>query len=212
MFTRAYDAIMCGMFVQGRYTNAFDTTQLSDTILNAKDYSGAIRSLSLGGSASDYGGHTKKAGAMPPFSYFSNTISTDSEGNTALFPDTDSTTHSYEDYSIGTSTAPSGWQALTLSSGSSEYFDSETNEYVCTSKIAWSNTSTSEKTVYGIAVRYKSYYKINNSSNVQLDTFLIAREHFAQPVTVPVGGSIKLSLTYRVGRHGVRIDSANGGV
>lgn len=210
MFTRAYDVIMCGMHVAGRYTDAFKRTELSDTILNAKNYAGTIRSLNLAGAGTHYGGGLDKAGTPP----FANFIGSTGVGETALFPDEDSSEPDYEDYQTIDVSVPTGWTSLTLSE-SSESFDAATNEYVCIVKTMFSNTSGAEKTVYGIAIRYKTGYKssLDPSSGTTLsDYFLIAREHFASPITVPAGGTIKLSLTYRVSRHGVRIENANGGV
>ena len=208
MFTRAYDAIMCGMYVVGRYDNAFDRTQLSDTILNAKDYNGNIRSLNLAG-AQNYYGSASVANFQPPFSYFSN--STTNPGGTSMLPDENSTEPDYEDYQTQSASDHEGWTYV-VSSESSEVFDDTTNEYVCTVKSILTNSSGSEKTVYGIAIRENVGLSTSLSQKSNATTYLIARERFAQPVTVPNGGTIKLSLTYRVGRHGVRIDNANGGV
>lgn len=203
MFTRAYDATMCGRYVNGLYTGAFDTTALSDTsVLNCKDCNGYIRCV--------YSLPVERK--MPMVHIASNAGG--SAGGTILFPDTDSTTPTYEDYACpdwqpNTQPTSSIWKFIAVVN--TEEYDSNANEFVRTAKVRWTNNSATERTVYGIKVLYYGKYALS-ATNFYDDTFLIAREHFETPVTVPAGEILELTLTYRVSRHGVRIDNANGGV
>lgn len=149
--------------------------------------------------------------AAGPFEWFyaqGGAIAT--SGSTYVIPDEDSTPPSYDDYQITGGSIPSGWGFN--GAQTSEEYDETNNEYVITRSWLYNNSGTTAKTVYGLKVGYYAYYHNATNQGWASDNFLIAREHFENAVTVQPGEIVKLTLTYHVGRHGVRIDGANGGV
>lgn len=204
MLTRAYDAIMASIQVP-MITNEnvdFNKSAIDDSVLNCKDYSGNIRCIAhptwySSNNMSDYG----FSGRQIPFCAWR----TDYIDFSTLLPDEDESDPSYEDY-IVTNGNPSGW---TLSSSYylfSKEYDPDTKEIVCSVTVLWQNTSGAAKTVYGVSVRNKFFYR-NNFNNLPnssyLTYFLTCREHFASPVVVEDQGIISLTFTWRVGRAGL---------
>lgn len=204
MLTRAYDAIMAALQVP-MITNQnvdFNTSAIDDSVLNCKDWNGKICCLAT---ASWYTGNNIRdyaiSGRQFPFSSWE----TRHYDFSTLLPDEDGSDPSYEDYSVSNE-IPSGW---TLSSSSylfSKSYDPDTKEFVCSVTILWQNTSGAAKTVYGVSVRSRFFYRdgYNSSTNSNyMSYFLVCREHFAAPVVVEDQSIISLTFTWRVGRAGL---------
>lgn len=204
MLTRAYDAIMASLQVPMMVNQDvdFNKSTIDDSVLNCKDYNGTIRCLAApswynGSNVSDYG----ISGRCIPF----NSWNTQYYDYSTLFPDEDESDPSYEDYSAPNG-IPSGWTLSSSAYSFSKEYDSNTKEFVCNVTVLWQNTSGTAKTVYGVSVRsrffYRNYYSSSPSTSY-MDYFLVCREHFAAPVVVDDQGIISLTFTWRVGRAGL---------
>ena len=122
-----------------------------------------------------------------------------------LLPDEEESAPDYEDYSVANGT-PSGWTVSSQYPSFSKSYDPETKEFVCSVTVLWQNTSGAAKTVYGVSVRSKFFYRngfSNSTSSSYMVYFLVCREHFASPVVVEDQGIISLTFTWRVGRAGL---------
>ena len=200
MLTRAYDAIMASLQVP-MITNQnvdFNNTTIDDSVLNCKDYSGAVKTVL---SPSYYNGsqmtNTTHDAYYYPFARWHVSV------NSCLFPDEEESAPDYEDYSV-TNGTPSGWTASSQNPSFSKSYDPDTKEIVCNITVLWQNTSGAAKTVYGVKVRYQSPYRSSYSDQRgNYDYFLACREHFASPVVVDDQGIISLTFTWRVGRAGL---------
>ena len=202
MLTRAYDAIMASLQVP-MITNQngdFNNTTIDDSVLNCKDYNGAVRAVF---SPCYYNGtlmdSTSVQGIYYPFSLWR------VNDNSTLLPDEEESAPAYEDYSVANGT-PSGWTASSKQVSFSKSYDPDTKEFVCSVTLLWQNTSGASKTVYGVKARcsypYRQNYSSTSSSNTK-DRFLVCREHFPAPVVVEDQGIISLTFTWRVGRAGL---------
>lgn len=221
MLTRAYDTIMAALQVPMlAYTNSpdYDTSSVQDSLLNCKSISGTVRNIfcsSYKNSATSttYGSYYNSSTVtasnvceVAPFSKFAQSTSPSVTDN-VVFPDEDSSTPSYEDYS-STAVTASGWTAYSPSPATStKTYDSTTKEFVITITANYQNTSGSSKTVYGIKIiklhPYRSSATSGTSGTPSTDSFLLCREQFAEPITVPANGIVVLNFTYRVGRGGI---------
>ena len=202
MLTRAYDAIMASLQVPmiSNKNVDFNDSAIDDSVLNCKDYSGAVRSVSsssnYNGSAMDY---TNFRAHNYPFAYWHVTNSNYSW----MLPDEEESAPDYEDYSVAYQT-PSGWTLSSSQPSFEKTYDPNTKEIVCSVTMLWQNTSGSAKTVYGVKVRCQFYYRSNyDSTSTTSTSFLVCREHFAAPVVVENQGIISLTFTWRVGRAGL---------
>ena len=204
MLTRAYDAIMASLQVPMIVNKNvdFNTSAIDDSVLNCRDYNGDIRCIGPFGTydsnnMTDYG----VSGRYIPFCSWR----TDYYDFSTLLPDEDGSDPSYEDYSVPNE-KPSGW---TLSSSHylfSKEYDPNTKEFVCNVTVLWQNTSGTAKTVYGVSVRNRFFYRRGYNSGPSTSysiNFLTCREHFASPVVVDDQGIISLTFTWRVGRAGL---------
>lgn len=200
MLTRAYDAIMASLQVLMIVNQNvdFNDSAIDDSILNCKDYSGAVRTvMSPGYSAGSSISNVNISAYFYPFAqwYVSN--------YSCLLPDEEESAPDYEDYSV-TNGTPSGWTVSSSYPSFQKTYDPNTKEIVCSVTMLWQNTSGAAKTVYGAKVRCRYYYRPSYSSNnPQYKDFLICREHFAAPVVVEDQGIISLTFTWRVGRAGL---------
>ena len=202
MLTRAYDAIMASLQVP-MITNKnvdFNNGTIDDSVLNCRDYSGSVRCVFLGtiynGNTISYG--TTVSSLNIPFSFWQ-----PHSGNSVLLPDEDSSSPSYEDYSVPNN-IPSGWTVSSSGVSFEKTYDLDTKEIVCSVRMLYQNTSGAAKTVYGVKVRgYYNYRTSYSSSSAGSDYFLVCREHFASPVVVEDQGIISLTFTWRVGRAGL---------
>ena len=202
MLTRAYDAIMAAIQVPMIIDQNvdFNNTAIDDSVLNCKDYSGAVRTiLSPGYSSASSTGYVNGFSIYAfPFTYWlTNSWS-------CLLPDEEEFAPDYEDYSVPNGTPP-GWTGSSQYPSFSKSYDPGTKEFVCSVTVLWQNTSGAAKTVYGVKVRCEYYYRSNYSStsNSNYGYFLLCREHFASPVVVEDQGIISLTFTWRVGRAGL---------
>lgn len=202
MLTRAYDAIMASLQVP-MITNRnvdFNNSAIDDSVLNCRNYSGAVRCVFLG---TFYDGVTITFGSTVssmciPFAYWST-----ANAQTVLLPDEDSSSPSYEDYSVSNG-VPSGWTVSSSGISFEKTYDLDTKEIVCSVTVLWQNTSGAAKTVYGVKVRcYYTYRKSYSNTSAYFDYFLACREHFAAPVVVEDQGIISLTFKWRVGRAGL---------
>ena len=203
MLTRAYDAIMAAFQVPMIINQNvdFNNTTIDDSVLNCKNYDGIVRTIfpnsSFNGSALQGWGI---AGYFIPFAYWQ----TDNEYSN-LLPDEEESAPAYEDYSVANGT-PSGWTASSKQVSFSKSYDPDTKEFVCSVTVLWQNISGAAKTVYGVSVRNKFFYRTSYNmsiSSAYMAYFLTCREHFAAPVVVEDQGIISLTFTWRVGRAGL---------
>lgn len=202
MLTRAYDAAMAALQVPMFLDNEvdFNDTTIDDSVLNCKDWNGAVKT-------------------MLPSSYYRNATMTSVEhfksplypfahwgmnsNASCLLPDEEASVPDYEDYSVANG-IPSGWTVSSQYPSFSKSYDTNTKEIICNITVLWQNTSGAAKTVYGVKVRYKGYYRVYSAStNDSYSYFLACREHFAAPVVVEDQGIISLTFTWRVGRAGL---------
>ena len=200
MLTRAYDAIMASLQVP-MITNQnvdFNNTTIDDSVLNCRDYNGAVRSILSSG---QYDGSSMNGVSIDSYSY--PFASWGVSNHSCLLPDEEESIPDYEDYSVPNG-IPSGWTSSSQNVSFSKSYDPDTKEFVCSVTVLWQNTSGAAKTVYGVKVRcagrYRSSY--DNPSYTAL-SFLVCREHFASPVVVEDQGIISLTFTWRVGRAGL---------
>lgn len=199
MLTRAYDAIMASLQVP-MITNQnvdFNASAIDDSVLNCKDYSGAVRTI-----LSNYynGSGINSLNLEIYFFPFSGWRVND---YSCLLPDEEESAPDYEDYSV-TNKTPSGWTTSSQHPSFSKSYDPDTKEIVCSVTVLWQNTSGAAKTVYGVKVRCEQFYRQTYNSTSQYHThFLVCREHFAAPVVVEDQGIISLTFTWRVGRAGL---------
>ena len=204
MLTRAYDAIMAALQVP-MITDKnvdFNNTTIDDSILNCKDYSGAVRTIMApgysGGSSMGY------VNSFPtyaiPFTYWL------VHNWSCLLPDEEESAPDYEDYSVPSRT-PSGWTVSSSAPSFGKTYDPDTKEIVCSITVLWQNTSGAAKTVFGVKVRCNNYYRPShsntNANSSNHTSFLLCREHFTAPVVVEDQGIISLTFTWRVGRAGL---------
>ena len=200
MLTRAYDAIMASLQVPmiSNQNVDFNNTTIDDSVLNCKDYNGAVRTIRSSGrydGSAMYG--VSNDGYNYPFaSWGVNNYS-------SVLPDEEESAPDYEDYSVANRT-PSGWTVSSQYPSFSKSYDPVTKEIVCSVTVLWQNTSGAAKTVYGVKVRCGVSYRASyNSTNNNSSSFLLCREHFASPVVVEDQGIISLTFTWRVGRAGL---------
>lgn len=202
MLTRAYDAIMASLQVP-MITNQnvdFNTSAIDDSVLNCKDYAGAVRAIQSPGY---YDGSEIKVISLSvyegyPFVYWH------VNGNSCLLPDEEESAPDYEDYNVANGT-PAGWTISSQHPSFSKSYDPDTKEFVCSVTVLWQNISGAAKTVYGVKVRCGGYCRSNYNSSGKSSpvNFLVCREHFAAPVVVDDQGIISLTFTWRVGRAGL---------
>lgn len=201
MLTRAYDAIMAALQVPMITSGNVDFNQnaIDDSVLNCKDYSGAVRNPI---SPSYYDGSTMNYindyGYLYPFAHWN------VKSYSCLLPDEEESAPDYEDYRVPNGN-PSGWTVSSQYPSFSKSYDTNTKEIVCNVTVLWQNTSGAAKTVYGVKVRCASHYRVSQSSlgSVGNTQVLVCREHFASPVVVEDQGIISLIFTWRVGRAGL---------
>ena len=200
MLTRAYDAIMASLQVMMIVNQNvdFNTSAIDDSVLNCKDCKGNVRTVASPGYYSGSSTSTLNISAYYyPFAqwYVSN--------YSCLFPDEEESAPDYEDYSV-TNGTPSGWTVSSSYPSFQKTYDPNTKEIVCSVTTLWQNTSGAAKTVYGVKVRCRYYYRQSDASaNTAYGDFLVCREHFAAPVVVEDQGIISLTFTWRVGRAGL---------
>lgn len=211
MLTRAYDAIMMAytspmitISGQGMYS-----TTLNDQYMNYKDGTGTVRNVMhtwyMNASSISYTNASLPSYTTLPFAYFSVTPS--SQG-TFFYPDEDSSTPSYEDYTCITTAMPTGWKVATsnLLGAITTSYDASTGEFVSSVTMMFQNTSSSAKTVYGIRVRGTTYYRSSETATTVSSTYLsyplLCREKLPSPISVAPNGIISLTFTWRVGRAG----------
>lgn len=218
MFTRAYYTIAKAVLTPVVFSSAdFSTSELSMRYLNCKDTRGNIRSIMPVSGVNTSGGFSivsvsvsdvYKFYEMRPFSYFMATksVSTSLSNGGGLMPDTDDSEPAYEDFSVANSIFTG-----TMDSVVATYtYDEDTDERVFSTSASWSNGTGSAQTVYGIKVIQAAPYRNNQTvMSPSSATFLICREKFDAPVTVPADGIIKLTFTWRVGAMGVTDPSAS---
>lgn len=202
MLTRAYDAIMASLQVP-MITNQngdFNASAIDDSVLNCKDYSGAVKNVFSPGYYSTRMDGTSVQGIYYPFSLWR------VNDNSTLFPDEEESTPDYEDYIVPNGT-PSGWTISSQYPSFSKSYDPGTKEIVCSVTMLWQNTSGASKTVYGVRTRvlypYRPYSNSTGIGSSNIGRFLTCREHFASPVVVEDQGIISLTFTWRVGRAGL---------
>lgn len=201
MLTRAYDAIMASIQVPMITTNQnvdVNDNTIDDSVLNCKDYSGNVRTISSPGyyNNSEFNSLSTPCSIQPFASWAIN-------NNSCLLPDEEESAPDYEDYSV-TNGTPSGWTVSSQHPSFNKTYDPDTKEFVCSVTALWQNTSGAAKTVYGVKVRCKFYYRASYSSHASNNGyFLVCREHFPSPVVVEDQGIISLTFTWRVGRAGL---------
>lgn len=201
MLTRAYDAIMASLQVPMILNQNvdFNTSAIDDSVLNCKDYSGAVRTVL---SASGYTGSSMNTANYHAFDlpFAAWHVSTQYSN---LLPDEEESTPDYEDYSVPNG-IPSGWTVSSTYPSFRKTYDPDTKEFVCSVTMLWQNTSGAAKTVYGVKVRCQHYYRsAYGTTNTSRTDYLVCREHFASPVVVEDQGIISLTFTWRVGRAGL---------
>lgn len=201
MLTRAYDAIMASLQVPMIISQNvdFNSSSIDDSVLNCKDYAGNIRCVLTVLFATNGFYQSNLSSNYIPFCGWN---VNDINWNT-LLPDEDASEPNYEDYAVTTDT-PSGWTASSSTPSFTKEYDNDTKEIVCSVTTLWQNTSGAAKTVYGVKVRGKYYYRQSYSSTgLNIFYLLLCREHFASPVVVEDQGIISLTFTWRVGRAGL---------
>lgn len=200
MLTRAYDAIMASLQVP-MITNQnvdFNTSAIDDSVLNCKDFSGAVRSILSSG---QYNGSSMNGVNIDSYSYPFASWGVNNYSN--VLPDEEESAPDYEDYSVANG-IPSGWTVSSQYPSFSKLYDPGTKEIVCSVTVLWQNTSGAAKTVYGVKVRCAGRYRSSyNNPSYNALSFLVCREHFASPVVVEDQGIISLTFTWRVGRAGL---------
>ena len=201
MLTRAYDTTMAALQVPMILDNNadFNESAIDDSVLNCKNYNGTVRTMAP---ASYYSGASLNYltiyNRFYPFSHW-----TVDSNYSCLLPDEEESTPDYEDYSVPNG-IPSGWTSSSQNVSFSKSYDPDTKEFVCSVTVLWQNTSGAAKTIYGVKVRCRCYYRpYSGSPNNIEDYFLICREHFPSPVVVEDQGIISLTFTWRVGRAGL---------
>ena len=203
MLTRAYDTIMASFQVPMILNENvdFNVSAIDDSILNCKDYAGNIKCVcSACFSNNSFANLTLKNTYYPFASWHPN-----NSDYITLLPDEEESAPDYEDYSVPNG-IPSGWAVSSSYPSFQKTYDPDTKEIVCSVTVLWQNTSGAAKTVYGVSVRNKFYYRNSYNtgiSNGYVTNFLICREHFASPVVVEDQGIISLTFTWRVGRAGL---------
>ena len=200
MLTRAYDAIMASIQVPMIINQNvdFNNTTIDDSVLNCKDYNGAVKTIY---SAGYYDGSAINRPSI--YAYRTPFAAWAVNSNSCLLPDEEASAPDYEDYSV-TDGTPSGWTVSSQNPSFSKSYDPDTKEIVCSVTVLWQNTSGAAKTVYGVKVRCRHEYRQSyNNSNSATEAFLVCREHFAAPVVVEDQGIISLTFTWRVGRAGL---------
>ena len=201
MLTRAYDAIMASIQVPALLDNNvdFNDTTIDDSVLNCKDYNGYVRTML---SPCYYRNAAIGSQSFSPSFYpFASWVVGDN--GSCLLPDEEESAPGYEDYSAPNGT-PSGWTVSSQYPSISKSYDIDTKEIVCNVTMLWQNTSGAAKTVYGVKVRCRSYFRTQAAStNSSFTYFLTCREHFASPIVVEDQGIISLTFTWRVGRAGL---------
>lgn len=202
MLTRAYDAIMASFQVPviTKQNVDFNSNAIDDSVLNCKDYAGNIRCVILSYFTTSFANVSISSAFFPFSSWYTN-----HSDYSMLLPDEAESAPAYEDYSV-VSGIPSGWTVSSQNPSFSKSYDPDTKEFVCSVTVLWQNTSGAAKTVYGVSVRSKFYYRTNYNTSINssyMSYFLICREHFAAPVVVEDQGIISLTFTWRVGRAGL---------
>ena len=201
MLTRAYDAIMASIQVP-MITNQnvdFNNSAIDDSVLNCKDYSGAVMTVFSPG----YYDGTRMDGSTAIYSLYSPFACWTVNSYSCLLPDEEESAPDYEDYSV-TNGTPAGWTVSSNYPSFSKSYDPDTKEIVCSVTVLWQNTSGAAKTVYGVKVRCRCHYRSNHVNlNPAYSNYLVCREHFASPVVVDDQGIISLTFTWRVGRAGL---------
>lgn len=200
MLTRAYDTIMAALQVPSIINKNvdFNNTTIDDSVLNCKDASGTVRTISP---PSVYNGtamsNSSNSSFFYPFAYWK------VNDYSCLLPDEEGSAPNYEDYSIFTG-IPYGWTVSSQHPSFSKSYDPDTKEFVCSVTVLWQNTRGVAKTVYGVKVRCRSYWRSSYNTDSNSPTyFLVCREHFASPIVVEDQGIISLTFTWRVGRAGL---------
>ena len=201
MLTRVYDAIMASLQVP-MITNQnvdFNNSAIDDSVLNCKDYSGAVRSVF---SPSNYNGSAMSSTSIYAYNY--PFVRWDVGNNFSnLLPDEEESAPDYEDYSVPNGT-PSGWTVSSANPYFQKTYDPDTKEIACSVTVLWQNISGAAKTVYGVKVRCPIYYRSTSTTTGNASTICLAcREHFAAPVVVEDQAIISLTFTWRVGRAGL---------
>lgn len=200
MLTRAYDTIMASLQVPmiSNQNVDFNNSAIDDSVLNCKDYNGAVRTILPSGR---YDGSTMFGVGTDSYNYPFASWGVNNYSN--VLPDEEESAPDYEDYSVANGT-PSGWTVSSSQPSFQKTYDPETKEIVCSVTVLWQNTSGATKTVYGVKVRCVGRYRTSfNSTSSSNAPFLLCREHFAAPVVVEDQGIISLTFTWRVGRAGL---------
>ena len=200
MLTRAYDAIMASIQVPAIANKNvdFNNSAIDDSVLNCKDAGGTVRTIRSPGA---YNGTAMSKSSI--YSFFYPFAHWEVNDYSCLLPDEEKSAPDYEDYGVNTGT-PSGWTVSSQYPSFSKSYDPDTKEFVCSVTVLWQNTRGAAKTVYGVKVRCKSYFRTNyNNESNSPACFLLCREHFAAPVVVEDQGIISLTFTWRVGRAGL---------
>lgn len=209
MLTRGYDAVMMAYTSPVRAISGqgmFSTT-IGDQYMNFKDATGTVRNVihTMYENASTVSYASVLSYTTLPFAWF--VINPSTQG-TFFYPDEDSSTPTYEDYSCITTALPTGWRVATsnLVGAIATSYDATTGEFVNSITMAFQNTSASAKTVYGVKVRGTTYYRTNETYTTASSSYycypLLCREKLASPIVVDANGIISLTFTWRVGRAG----------
>lgn len=202
MLTRAYDAAMAALQVPMALDNEadFNNTTVDDSVLNCKDCNGNVTTMYSPSYYRDARMHSTDyfRSYFYPFAHWDM-----NNNSSSLLPDEEESTPDYEDYSVANG-ALSGWTSSSQNVSFSKSYDPGTKEIVCSVTVLWQNTSGAAKTVYGVKVRYKGYFRVYSAAtNESYSYFLACREHFASPIVVEDQGIISLTFTWRVGRAGL---------
>lgn len=206
MLTRAYDTNVAAQNTFIVAGEMWDSSQLREDILNCKNYRGTIRHAWM--NAINTGGVWYSSGSITlPFSRWSGS-GNNSYGYSQLLPDEDSSEPSYEDYQVETST-PTGWYDYNNIKYAVSW-DVDTKSWVSSATTLYQNNSGANKTVYGVLVRHTAYYRPNSSttSSSSMDQFLVAREHFPEPIIVGDQEMLSLTFSWRTTRAGLVVQAS----
>lgn len=211
MFTRAYDTIMMlkQMILPYDKSKIINNSALGDQYLNCKNTEGTIRNC-----IGVYSGYMSSAttsnisatntgnSPLTPFGYFYN-----SNGNynpCTLVVGTGSTEPTYEDYkleNISTTFTHAAWTNI------EQTYDEESKSFTMTITEDLKNISANEIIIREFGVTYPCVGYMSNSTsssyNTNSECLLIYRDLLPEPVTVPAGGYLSLTLTWNVGRNGM---------
>ena len=132
-----------------------------------------------------------------------------SDGQSAIYPDLTDTAPALDDYAMPDFYRSSGGTRFNRISHrvQIEDYNEDNAEYTVKVEYVANNNTGVEKTVYGIYV-----YKYISSGMEDNSPILFAREKFTSPIIVPANANVVLTLTYKVSKAGILIQSANGGV